>query len=296
MSVAGDIDLSLVLYLTLLEIGLGMGAVHLFIPRSALGPGFGKTISTSIFFSLLFAMLGLRRFLPSDEGDLFSAVRAAGWSAIGFWFAYFVALNYPREGFQRILILIALFFQVALVLATSLLMARHYWALGHPAAQAEVPEELGTTVPQLFLSLAVGISSSGLLLGSVTMAMLIGHWYLVIPGLAIRWLKGSCLAFAFAIVFKALSVWLSMTIGVRSDPFGAEGFLDRAILSNLIFLTLRYFIGLLLPAVACGMAYRSAAIRSTQSATGILFPAMILVLLGEMIGSYLIIGLWGLCL
>ena len=144
------------------------------------------------------------------------------------------------------------------------------------------------------VSLLAGISTSGLLLGSVTMAMLIGHWYLVIPGLPIRWLKGACIAFGTAIALKAMAIALSLIVGASSNPFGPQDFFDRFRIDVLPLFAVKALLSLVIPAVFCAMAYRAAAIRSTQSSTGILFPTMIIVFIGEMIGSYLIIGLAGL--
>ena len=56
----------------------------------------------------------------------------------------------------------------------------------------------------------------------------------------------------------------------------------------------RMVIGLIVPAALCFMAYRAAAIHSTQSSTGILFPTMIVLFMSEMIGAALIRGFSGL--
>jgi len=135
--------------------------------------------------------------------------------------------------------------------------------------------------------------ASGLLLGSVTMAMLIGHWYLVNPGLDINWLKGACLAFGGSLLLKVITIVVSLLIGMLSDPFGPQSFFDKHAGAVFIFV-IRLIVGVIIPAAFCFMAYRAAAIRSTQSSTGILYPSMIVVFIGEMVGTFLTIGFSGL--
>jgi hypothetical protein len=49
-----------------------------------------------------------------------------------------------------------------------------------------------------------------------------------------------------------------------------------------LFLAVRFGVGLVGPAVATWMTWQTVRIRSTQSATGILYIAMTLVLFGEL--------------
>jgi hypothetical protein len=278
-----------VLFLTLVEVALGMSVILLFIPRAALGPGFGKTIAAIAFFCLLGPVLLARYLLPSADAGLFPPMQAAGGVALVLWFLYFVLMNFERDLAAQFLVMAATFAQAATLAIAARMLAVYF----HDFRSAE---EFGPTVAHLTLALTSGVFASALLLGTVSMAMMIGHWYLVIPGLAIKWLKGACLAFGVSIVLKALAVAFSFMIGLTTHPFGAQGFLDQFRVDPLtmIFFAVRLLVGLVIPGIFCVLAYRAAAIRSTQSSTGILFPAMIVVFLGEMIGTYLIIGFAGL--
>jgi hypothetical protein len=283
--------LLLVLFLTLVEIAFGMSAVLLFVPKSALGPGFGKTNGAIVFFCLLGPVFLARRMLPDARSDLLVPIQIAGAFALLFLFLYFVSLNFDRGRLQNKLMALATASQILAIVFTCRLLSAYFFHIGSG-------ENYGPTMLQLMWTLLTGIFASALLLGTVTMAMMVGHWYLVIPGLAIKWLKGACLAYGAAIGLKALAVGLSFIIGIQSNPFGMQGFLDifRADALTLLFFLVRIVVGLAIPAAFCVMAYRAAAIRSTQSSTGILFPAMIVVFLGEMIGTYLIIGFAGLAI
>jgi len=279
---------SVVLFLALSEIALGMAVVQCFIPRSALGPGFGKTIAAIAFFCLLPTVLLAGRMLPDEGSGPRLAAQGSGAVALLAWFAYFVALNTPGETVQRGLQAAATAAQAAMAAAAVWLLARHFHRL-------ESPQGFGPGLLDLALSLAAGVLTSSLLLGSVVMAMLIGHWYLVIPGLSLAWLRGACWAFGGALLGRGVAIAYSLLLGGLTDPFGPEGFLDTLRASGTLpILAVRLLVGLIIPAAFCLMAYRSAAIRATQSATGILFPAVAVVLMGEVMGAFLTLGLGGL--
>lgn len=229
--------------------------------------------------------------LPEARADLLTPIQIAGGFALVFLFLYFFFLNFDRERLQRKLLALSTSGQILLIVFSCRLLADYFHGVGSGV-------DYGPSVAQLMWTLNTGIFASGLLLGTVTMAMMIGHWYLVIPGLAIKWLKGGCLAYGAAVGLKALAVALSLIVGMMTHPFGMEGFVDafRTDLLTMLFFMVRVMVGLAIPAAFCVMAYRAAAIRSTQSSTGILFPAMIVVFLGEMIGTYLIIGFAGLAI
>jgi hypothetical protein len=122
--------------------------------------------------------------------------------------------------------------------------------------------------------------SSGFLLGSTLTAMLLGHHYLTAPAMSIEPLKRIVELIAWGLaarcVLAALGLWLSRqgTIGglVESTPDVQSG----------MFLAARWGMGFVGAAIATYMTWKSAQIRSTQSATGILYITMIFVLFGEL--------------
>lgn len=271
-----------------------MSVVQCFVPREALGPGFGKTISALVFFSLLFPVLLARQLLsnvlvPQGDAGMLLAIRFAGGAALVLIFVYFILLNYAWDALQRSTWFFATAMQGLMLLAAARLLAAHFNATGAGAG-------IGPTEPALQLALSFGLLTTGLMLGTVTMAMLIGHWYLVDPNIDIKWLKAACLGFGGAILLKLGSILLSLMVGALGNPFGPQGFFDEVLVdpTAIVFISARVVVGLIIAGALCVMAYKAAAIRSTQSSTGILLPAMICVLLGEMIGSYLIWGLHGL--
>ena len=136
---------------------------------------------------------------------------------------------------------------------------------------------------------AASFLSSAALLGSSCTAMILGHWYLVLPSMDVALLQsmvklhiGSTvlrIAVVAAVVGAALATWES--------PSGA-GF-DRYVLSvEGIFLWQRVLFGLAGPAVLAWLTWETAKIRSTQSATGILYVDFFTVIVGEVLAKYLL--------
>lgn len=120
-----------------------------------------------------------------------------------------------------------------------------------------------------------------LVLGASSVAMLLGHWYLVSPKLSIAYLK-----------------WI--TIGLIAALLIRSGFILEAVLTNNarlqetrfyeiygMFFIQRIVLGLFLTLILSVLTYFCVRIRSTQSATGILYVVLVFCLIGELIGSYL---------
>jgi hypothetical protein len=124
---------------------------------------------------------------------------------------------------------------------------------------------------------------SAALLGSATSAMLMGHMYLNAPSMTITPLMRLLAALAISTLLRllcsagALGVW-SSTSG--RSPFTLEG-------DMLLWLPVRWGVGFLAPLGLGWMAWQTAKIRSTQSATGILYVVVIFCFLGELTGQLL---------
>jgi len=136
------------------------------------------------------------------------------------------------------------------------------------------------------LFVANGIGGT-LILGSVLGAMMTGHWYLVQHKLSLSPLKNSSLIYLASVLLRIVLIGLSILTFFKMKE-GRE--LVNAILSlngsGYIFIG-RVVFGLIVPLVFGVMVWKSTKIRSTQSATGILYATIILVLMGETFGKVL---------
>ncbi len=128
---------------------------------------------------------------------------------------------------------------------------------------------------------------SALVLGAGILAMMLGHWYLVTPKLSITPLKRYSAGYILLTVLTALELAVSYFLYVgfgaqASTPAGA-----RLVPDNVLFVLFRVAWGTVPP---LGMAYwiwETVRLKSTQSATGILYAAMVCTIIGEGMGLYL---------
>ena len=139
--------------------------------------------------------------------------------------------------------------------------------------------------------------SSGLLTGSVLIAMVLGHYYLNIPGLSIAHLQRLSVVFMAAVGARLALTGISMArsahalvplVALLLDTRGRElpaGEMDPY---ALVFLLVHLVFSCLAPAIMSVMAWRTSLISSTQSATGILYVALVMVIMGELASRYLL--------
>jgi hypothetical protein len=136
------------------------------------------------------------------------------------------------------------------------------------------------------LSLAVHSLLAALVMGAVILAMMLGHWYLVTPKLSITPLKRYSGSYILLTVLTALELVLNYTlyVGWGQEPLTHAG---QHLMEENLFVLFRVAWGILPP---LGMAYwiwETVRMKSTQSATGILYAAMICTMIGEGMGLYL---------
>ena len=155
---------------------------------------------------------------------------------------------------------------------------------------------IGETVP-LKLLMAVSFVSSAALLGSTCTAMILGHWYLVIPSLDGRHLQSIVKLHIASLVFRIVVVGAAVFAGIALWEAGPAasgmniGSFRRYIMSvDGIFFWQRVLFGLAGPAVLSYLTWETAKIRSTQSATGILYVDFFTVVVGEVLAKYLVLA------
>jgi hypothetical protein len=126
--------------------------------------------------------------------------------------------------------------------------------------------------------LVVDFASSGLLLGAVTTAMLLGHWYLNTPTMELEPLRRLLGLLAAAIVLRALVGFVGLSTLVAEKSLSSP---------DMTFLGLRWLSGIFAPVLLTKMTWETLKIPNTQSATGILYAGVILVFVGELVAQLL---------
>ena len=132
--------------------------------------------------------------------------------------------------------------------------------------------------------------SSVALLGGACGAMVLGHWYLVVPSLDVAHLQSIVRLHIGSTLVRALVVGASVFIAIVSWQPGVPNF-ERYIFSiDGIFFWQRILFGLAGPALLSYMTWETAKIQSTQSATGILYVDFFTVIVGEVLAKYVLLA------
>lgn len=127
--------------------------------------------------------------------------------------------------------------------------------------------------------------SSVLFLGAISYAMLLGHWYLVTPKLSVDPLKKTLLIIWVLLAIKMAFLVYSLSTDFR---FFTEGSMFGAgYMFNWIMLSMRVLWGYVIILVMSVFTWKLVCMRSTQSATGVLYAMTFFVLIGELIANYM---------
>ncbi len=201
------------------------------------------------------APLSLDAVLPPVDALWLGAERALTIVFLVVLVAYLVALQVGRSGAAQVLGPV-----VPLLGLGSMWSA----ALVQPSAQLA---GLGTPLAVLAGAIA---------LGSALVGLSLGHWYLVTPALSSAPLVRLTLLCMSALLAQAVLLPALLWLPGADAPETATLFGEHA-----LFFGVRIVFGLLVPFATAFMAWRTARIRSLDSATGLLYILAALVLTGE---------------
>jgi protein NrfD len=146
------------------------------------------------------------------------------------------------------------------------------------------------SLPMLVLTAASFLSSAAFLGGACT-AMILGHWYLIIPSMQVRHLQSMVKWHIASMVVRVAVVAAAVFVGLTVLQPGLSPSFRHYIFSvGGIFFWQRVLFGLAGPAVLSYLTWETAKIRSTQSATGILYVDFFTVVVGEVLSKYLLLA------
>ncbi len=232
-----------------LRLACGLAALLLITPWRVVPPAFFRTHCQVILGLLVLTALDTSRL--GIRGPILSAIVAA--AVLGYVATVSWGLGVPR---------------VALPITA--------WVVIFCAGDLIAVSR--SNLPALWALNASGRLASAFLMGSTLTAMLLGHHYLTAPAMSIDPLKRFVRCMAWGIALRAI-------LGAIGLAVWSEGTMVVSPLSESIsplFLGIRWGMGVLGPAVAAYLTWKTVQIRSTQSATGILYIGMTLVLFGEL--------------
>lgn len=148
----------------------------------------------------------------------------------------------------------------------------------------------GGGAPFVALSAASFLTSAALLGGACT-AMVLGHWYLVLPSMEVSYLQSIVKLHIASMLLRAVVVAAVVFVAIATwEPGLGPSFRHYILSVSGIFFWQRVLFGLAAPAVLSYLTWETAKIRSTQSATGILYVDFFTVVVGEMLAKYLLLA------
>jgi hypothetical protein len=240
--------------LFLLEAGAGTALLLLFFPTGALGKGFFSLHATLAFAFFLLAAVIRPAGLPP-----LAALAAAALTGL-----YALAAHADLAGRAR-----------PLLGAGAVAGA---WAMARVALVAPRPNGDGWTV--------AGAALGGLLLGAVLLTMNLGHWYLVSRSLPLRLLSRGAALFAALAAARAVLLAAAVLASPSREGLAALLSLER----DALFFLFRVLWGIAGPIALSWFIWKTAEMKSNQAATGLLYVALVFVLIGELLSSYLTVA------
>jgi hypothetical protein len=261
-----------VFFLFLLSLTVGCLTAQFWVPGADFGRGYFQ-MNALLLLGLMGLAVAVWIFYPLEPFGLLVGLGSASMAvAVVALFVYYgtiwreawAATHWPAA--------------VALIAAGTAFLTAGYALVNSP-----IP------LPHRDLLVTVNLLASALLLGWSLITMLLGHWYLVVPGLRFRHLVIFCQVLLGAVVTRILTVALSLAVAASVDPlFEPHPFEILVSLSGHgMFFWFRLMWGLAIPLLLAVMSLSCARRQANQSATGILYVLVMGSLIGEITALYL---------
>jgi len=272
-------SLSIVLFLFLAHLGVGIALTLLFVSREA-GVKFFRfnagLAAILLVIALAFAFRDLSAARPPGAGAMnigislvalvvSTALVVLYWAIVGRLFTRF------RTAILALAVIAGLF----------------------AIASQAIDLSAGRSLPFLVLTVASFLTSAAMLGGACT-AMILGHWYLVIPSMQVSHLQSIVRVHIGSMVARVMvvgaAVWYALATAYAANPVVGPTFRRYIMSVDGIFFWQRVLFGLAGPAVLSYLTWETAKIRSTQSATGILYVDFFTVVVGEVLAKYIVLA------
>ena len=172
-----------------------------------------------------------------------------------------------------------------------LLRARFYLAslvLGLVAVIASVtllmPRDFGVVGAVTYALTAV---TSSLMLGLVSCAMLFGHWYLIDLEMPVDYIRSFVRILGIVLIAYLVALGLAIALPILIGGPSAAA-VHELFTSHLGLLTVRILLGPIATMILVWMCWQTLKIPQTMAATGLLYIAVMSVLVGEMLGRFIL--------
>jgi protein NrfD len=262
-------SLSAVLFLFLAHLGVGIMATLVAVSRQA-GVKFFR-FNAGLAAILIAVALAFRPSEPSGGALGMTAVLSLAIAELAV-LVYWATVGRALASIRPAIVGAGVGAGVVALVAQALLVA----------ADRAIPMQVMTVLSFL---------SSAALLGGACTAMILGHWYLVIPSMQVSHLQSIVKVHIASLVVRIVVVAAAVFLAIGTWQPGLGPSFRHYIMSVAgIFFWQRVLFGLFGPALLSYLTWETAKIRSTQSATGILYVDFFTVVVGEVLAKYLLLA------
>jgi hypothetical protein len=130
--------------------------------------------------------------------------------------------------------------------------------------------------------------TSALVLGLVSGAMLFGHWYLIDLEMPVDYLRTFVRLLGIVLIADLVALGLAIAMPATIGDSGAAAAVHDLFTSHLGLLAVRFVLGPVATIVLVWMCWQTLKIPQTMAATGLLYIAVMSVLVGEMLGRFIL--------
>ena len=147
------------------------------------------------------------------------------------------------------------------------------------------PASFGVIASIAYVATAV---TSSMVLGLVSGAMMFGHWYLIDLSMPVDYLKSFIKLLGFALVADVAAMGFSLLVLALLGGRGATSAIAELFDYHLMLFLIRVVLGPVASIVLAWMCWQTLKIPQTMAATGLLYIALMSVVVGEMLGRFIL--------
>ena len=147
------------------------------------------------------------------------------------------------------------------------------------------PAAFGLVASVAYVATAV---TSATVLGLVSGGMLFGHWYLIDLGMDVEYLRSFIRLLGIALVADIAAMAIALAVLAIFGGPGATSAIADLFENHLTLFAMRVVLGPVASIVLAWMCWQTLKIPQTMAATGLLYIALMSVVVGEMLGRFIL--------
>ena len=147
------------------------------------------------------------------------------------------------------------------------------------------PATFGAIAAAAYVITAV---TSAMVLGLVSGAMMFGHWYLIDLGMDVEYLRSFIRVIAIALIADIVAMGLALAVLALFGGYEATAAIADLFKNHLALFAMRVVLGPVASLVLTWMCWQTLKIPQTMAATGLLYIALMSVVVGEMLGRFIL--------